>query len=93
MNQSFLFEPDSLEGIKFLLYIDQGILNIKYSYPQELENAEIVVFNMLGQVIIRKKLENSNINQVSLPSHNTCYIVRISYAGKIFTKKIISSSN
>jgi hypothetical protein len=93
VNQTPGIEPDSINEIKFKLFMNQGILNITYNYPQELEEAEVVVFNMLGQVIIRKKLENSNINQIMLPSHNTCYIVRISYAGKVYTQKIISTSN
>ena len=86
-------DPDDESETKFNLYISQGILNIKYPVPQELENGEIVIFNMLGQVMIRKKLENSFLNQVNLPTQNSCFIVRINYSGKVFTKKIILSTN
>ena len=88
-----LYDPDTESDVKFTLYFSQGILFIKHPVPQELEEGEVVVFNMLGQVITRKKLENNYINQIPLPNHNTCYIVRISYSGKIFTQKIIASAN
>jgi len=84
-------DSDTIIDSKFTIYVSQGILNIKYPVPQELEDGEVVIFNMLGQVITRKKLENSPLNQVNLPNHNTCYIVRISYSGKVYTQKIILS--
>lgn len=93
VNHSSFFDPDSISDATFILFINQGILNIRYNYPQELDKGEVVVFNMLGQVIIRKKLEISDLNQISLPNHNTCYIVRISYSGKVFTQKVIMSVN
>jgi hypothetical protein len=83
------FDSDTISDTKFSIYVNQGILNIKYPFPQELEEGEVVVFNMLGQVILRKKLETSALNQVLLPIHNTCYIVRITYSGKVYTQKII----
>jgi hypothetical protein len=90
-NNANYLDPDTSTYIKFTLYINQGILNIKCSLPQELEEGDVAVFNLLGQVITRKKLESNFLNQLSLPNHNTCYIVRISYSGKIYTQKIINN--
>lgn len=77
---------------KFTLYISQGILNIKYDKPNELINGEVIVYNLLGQEITRKKLENSNLNQISLQVQNTCYLVKISYSGKVHTQKVMISA-
>jgi hypothetical protein len=77
---------------KFTLYINEGILYIKYSKPLDLLNGEAVVYNLLGQEVTRKKLENNNINQVTLPLQNTCYIVRINYSGTVYTQKVIASA-
>lgn len=77
---------------KFTLYISQGTLNIKYDKPNELINGEVIVYNLLGQEITRKKLENSNLNQISLQVQNTCYLVKISYSGKVHTQKVMISA-
>lgn len=81
---------DSNEN-KFVLYVSDGILYIKYNKPQELLNSEAVVYNLLGQEITRKKLENTNLNQISIPQQNTCYIIKISYSGKVHTQKVMVS--
>jgi len=47
----------------------------------------------LGKEVARKKLVNSDVNEISIPIQNTCYIVRINYSGKVFTQKVIPSSN
>lgn len=78
---------------KFTIYISDGILYIKYSKPQELVNGEVFVYNLLGKEIARKRLENNEVNEIAIPIQNTCYIVRISYSGKIYTQKVIPSSN
>jgi hypothetical protein len=78
---------------KFTLYISDGILFIKYAKPQELVNGEAVIYNLLGKEVARKKLVNSDVNEISIPIQNTCYIVRINYSGKVFTQKVIPSSN
>ena len=83
--------PD--EDDKFTLYINQGTLNIKYEKPVELVNGEVIVFNLLGQEITRKKLENSNLNQITIPVQNTCYLVKISYSGKVHTQKVMISAD
>lgn len=88
---SFFSNPE--EENKFTLYINQGTLSIKYNNPIELTNGEVIVYNLLGQEITRKKLENSNLNQVSLSVQNTCYLVKISYSGKVHTQKVMVSSN
>jgi hypothetical protein len=80
------------ESSRFILYIDEGVLNIKYGKPQELVNGEVIVYNILGMEIIRKKLENSTINQVPIPLQNTCYIIKINYSGKVHTQKIVVSN-
>ena len=77
---------------KFTLYISQGILNIKYDKPIELINGEVIVYNLLGQELTRKKLENSNLNQITIQVQNTCYLVKISYSGKIHTQKVMISA-
>jgi hypothetical protein len=84
--------PDNNSDTKFVLYITDGILNIKYGKPQELTNGEVIVYNLLGQEIVRKKLETIPVNQITLSVQNTCYIVKISYSGKIHTQKVIPSS-
>ena len=84
---------NSDDETKFTLYISDGTLYIKYSKPQELVNGEVIVYNLLGKEIVRKKLENTNVNEVSVPVQNTCYIVRLNYGGKVYTKKVIPSSN
>lgn len=84
--------PDNNTDTKFVLYITDGILNIKYGKPQELTNGEVIIYNLLGQEIARKKLETIPVNQVPLSVQNTCYIVKISYSGKIHTQKVIPSS-
>lgn len=78
---------------KFKLYISEGILNIKYDKPNELLNGEVYIYNLLGQEVSRKKLETIEINQISMPTQNTCYIVRINYSGKVYTQKIIVNGN
>jgi hypothetical protein len=83
--------PD--EENKFTLYINQGTLSIKYGNPIELVNGEVIVYNLLGQEITRKKLENSNLNQVTIPVQNTCYLVKISYSGKVHTQKVMISAD
>jgi hypothetical protein len=81
-----------LEDKKFNIYVSQGYLNIKYNKPQELLNGEVIIYNLLGQEVTRKKLETIYINQVSLSVQNTCYLIRISYSGKIHTQKVIVRS-
>lgn len=81
------------EESKFKLYISEGILHIKYNKPNELLNGEVIIYNLLGQEVSRKKLENIDINQISMPTQNTCYIVRINYSGKVYTQKIIVNGN
>jgi hypothetical protein len=78
---------------KFTIYISDGILFIKYAKPQDLTNGEVFVFNLLGKEIVRKRLENNDVNEISIPLQNTCYIVRINYSGKVYTQKVIPSSN
>jgi hypothetical protein len=82
-----------LEEKKFNIYVNQGYLNIKYNKPQELLNGEVVIYNLLGQEVTRKKLEAIYVNQVSLPVQNTCYLIRICYSGKIHTQKVIVRSS
>lgn len=77
---------------KFTLYISLGILNIKYDKPIELINGEVIVYNLLGQELTRKKLENSNLNQITIQVQNTCYLVKISYSGKVHTQKVMISA-
>jgi hypothetical protein len=78
--------------IKFTTYISEGILYIKYPKPQDLSKGDVIVYNLLGKEVIRKKLECIPINQVAINSQNTCYIVKITYSGKIYTQKIIVSA-
>jgi hypothetical protein len=82
-----------IDDSKFTLYINDGILFIKYTKPQELVNAEVYVFNLLGKEIARKRLETNDINEIPIPVQNTCYIIRINYSGKVYTQKVIPSSN
>lgn len=77
------------ESKKFNLFVNQGTLYIKYHKPQELQNGEVIVYNLLGQEVTRKKLEVTQLNQLSIPVQNTCYLVRIAYSGKIYTQKIM----
>lgn len=81
------------EESKFKLFISDGILNIKYDKPNELLNGVVFIYNILGQEVTRKKLEPIDINQISMPTQNTCYIVRISYSGKVYTQKIVINGN
>ena len=85
-------QPDESEA-KFTIYLSQNILNIKYTKPQDLANSEVIVFDLLGKEVIRKHLESTPLNQIPVPQQNTCFIIRINYAGKVYTKKIISGSN
>lgn len=80
--------PEDKEN-KFTLYVSEGILNIKYPKPQDLANGEVIIYNILGKELIRKRLDIDVINQVNLPSKTTCYIVRINYSGKVHTQRII----
>ncbi len=95
---SSLYENNYESGInnddenKFTLYISRGILNIKYDKPIELINGEVIVYNLLGQELTRKKLENSNLNQITIQVQNTCYLVKISYSGKVHTQKVMISA-
>jgi hypothetical protein len=77
---------------KFILVIKDGTLTIKYNKPAELINGEVLIFNLLGQEITRKKLESNNINQVNIPIQNTCYIVKINYSGKVHTQKVVATA-
>lgn len=87
-----LTNPDDNSDSKFILFIADGVLNIRYNKPFELANGEVIVFNLLGQEITRKRLEISTINQVPLSIQNTCYIVKISYSGKVHTEKVMPSA-
>lgn len=87
-----LLNADDINDSKFEVYINDGILTIKYNKPAELANGEVIVFNLLGQEVARKRLEVSPINQIPLSVQNTCYIVKISYSGKVHTKKVVPSS-
>ena len=80
------------EENKFILFINDGMLNIKCNKPGELLNGEVIIYNLLGQEMLRKRLETSILNQVVLPLQNTCYIVKIHYSGNVFTQKIIVNS-
>ncbi len=91
LNTLYEAQITSDDDSKFTLYINQGTLSIKYSKPSELANGEVVVYNILGQEITRKKLEVSNLNQIAISVQNTCYLVRISYSGKMHTKKVMTS--
>jgi hypothetical protein len=82
-------DTSSVDDKKFILYLDQDLLFIKYNRPQDLINAEVSVYNLLGQEITRKKLEAASLNQINVPLQNTCYLVRINYSGKVYTQKII----
>jgi hypothetical protein len=64
-------------------------LHIKYNKPQELQNGEVIVYNLLGQEVTRKKLEVLAVNQIAIPLQNTCYLIRISYSGKTYTQKLM----
>lgn len=91
-SESYSFSNPEEES-KFKLYISDGILNIKYDKPNELLNGVVFIYNILGQEVTRKKLETVDINQISMPTQNTCYIVRITYSGKVYTQKIIVNEN
>ena len=88
-----LINPDDNSDSKFILYIADGILNIRYNKPSELANGEVIVYNLLGQEITRKRLEIITINQVPLSVQNTCYIVKITYSGKVHTQKVLPSAD
>jgi hypothetical protein len=90
---SDLINPDDNSDSKFILYIADGILNIRYNKPSELANGEVIVYNLLGQEITRKRLEIITINQVPLSVQNTCYIVKITYSGKVHTQKVLPSAD
>lgn len=90
-NSAIVNTPD--ENSKFILYVNGGTLYIKYGKPQELVNGEVIVFNLLGQEVARKKLENESTNQIGLPVKNTCYVVKINYSGKVHTQKVVVSNN
>lgn len=78
---------------KIILFVNDGILNIKYNKPKDLVNGDVIIYNLLGQEVTRKKLENSPINQITLPSQHTCYIVKIHYSGAVYTQKIVVAAN
>jgi hypothetical protein len=87
---SILGNPDDNDS-KFVIYITDGILNIKYNKPAELLNGEVIIYNLLGQEIAKKALETVTINQITLSVRNTCYIVKINYSGKVHTQKVVPS--
>lgn len=84
--------PPAVDETKFVIYVNDGTLFIKYGKTNELINSEAVVYNILGQEITRKKLEAINLNQISIPVQNTCYIIKISYSGKVHTQKVMVSN-
>jgi hypothetical protein len=92
LNELSFYSDNTDENNKFTIYMSQGLLNIKYNKPNDLLHSEIIVYNLLGQEVTRKKLEPVTINQISIPIQNTCYIVRINYSGKVHTQKIIVSA-
>ena len=87
-NNHLSFQQEISES-PFNLYVNDGILIIRYNHSGDLIGCEVSVFNILGQEILHKKLDNSVTNQLSLPLKNTCYIIRITYSGNVYTKKII----
>jgi hypothetical protein len=70
-NNFSLSDTTLLNEKKFNIFVNQGFLNIKYNKPQELLNGEVIVYNLLGQEVTRKKLEAIQTNQVLIPVQNT----------------------
>ena len=54
----------------------------------DLQNANISVYNMLGQEILSKPLNNQPINQVALNAPNGYYIVKVMTQGVVRTAKV-----
>jgi hypothetical protein len=88
-NTFSISDTTQLKDKKFTIFVSQGLLNIKYAKPNELLNGEIIIYNLLGQEVVRKKLEAVPTNQIAIPIQNTCYLIRINYSGKTHTTKVI----
>ncbi|MEA3477276.1 MAG: C10 family peptidase [Bacteroidota bacterium] len=76
--------PDNL-GLKIYSY--QSDLMISLSNPVDVEGY-VMVYNMLGQALIREKLENSSLNRIPLPVNNSPVIVKLLINGQVHVKKL-----
>jgi hypothetical protein len=76
---------ETVEGNEMMVYGGNGFLIIKS--PVEMTGTDITVYHISGQVIARQMGVNTPEVRINLPK-GIC-IVRISYEGRITTKKVI----
>ncbi len=72
------------------IYTYNNRLYIKSNNEEPL-NGKVLVYNLMGQVMINKKLENNSMNSINIDAQSGYYIVRVvtdtnTYSQKIFIR-------
>jgi hypothetical protein len=70
------------------IYTYQSDLMIYYD-RSIIDEGHVIVFTLLGQPLVREKLENKVLNRISLPVENTAVIVRLMINGHLYTRKVL----
>jgi PKD repeat protein len=70
------------------IYSYQSDLMIYYD-RSSIDNGHVMVFNLLGQPLASKKLENKVLNRITLPVEHTAVIVRLVINGQLYTRKVM----
>jgi hypothetical protein len=49
---------------------------------------EVIVYNMIGQPIMRKQLSENPLTRISLNESNGCFFVKVNFGNKTYSQKI-----
>ena len=79
--------PNDPNNENVTIYTHQTDLMI---FCQNAKNVEgqVLVYNMLGQPLVRTKLQNSSLNRIPLQVQNTAVIIKLILNGQIYTRKV-----
>jgi hypothetical protein len=70
------------------IYSYQSDLMIQYD-RSSIDDGHVMVFTLLGQPLVSRKLENKVLNRITLPVEHTAVIVRLMINGQLYTKKVL----
>ena len=69
------------------IYSYQSDLMIHYDHSG-IDDGQVKVFNLLGQLLVSEKLENKIVNRITLPLEHKAVIVRLMINGQLYTRKV-----
>lgn len=82
----------SIESEKFLVkvYPNPAIENIMIDLPATIENADIYIYSLDGQTLLKKQINRNEENMISIAHFNSgIYFLKICYEGTSMVKKLI----